>query len=358
MKLSLERAATVPLASLQVVSYMIPEKPQMSAPGFPGKSPEGLYNAANRNSPSDGDFGKTARQSGVLYQPARHAAGEENRQSGRRQRLPSVLRRRQSQPRDGPDFFDFPAAPERRGTNSISRTGLRVAGENSLGYWRDRLKKAGGHAGDVVEVDGRLTLPFEDGEGQRLVLVDDGGTGPASPWERSAVPAEHQIRGLGPIVLNVPDLAPTAHVLTEVMNMRRLRDYAAPDAGARIHVFAMGEGGPAAELHVIENKDLSVARQGAGGVHHVAFRTPDEAQYHAWTQRLTELRVPNSGEIDRFYFRSLYFREPNGILFEIATDGPGFATDEPMDTLGERLALPPFLESRRAAIEAGLKPLG
>jgi len=255
-------------------------------------------------------------------------------------------------------FFDFPAAPERRGTNSISRTGLRVAGENSLGYWRDRLKKAGGHAGDVVEVDGRLTLPFEDGEGQRLVLVDDGGAGPASPWERSAVPAEHQIRGLGPIVLNVHDLAPTAHVLTEVMNMRRLRDYAAPDASARIHVFAMGEGGPAAELHVIENKDLPVARQGAGGVHHVAFRTPDEAQYHAWTQRLTELRVPNSGEVDRFYFRSLYFREPNGILFEIATDGPGFATDESMDTLGESLALPPFLESRRAAIEAGLKPLG
>ena len=82
-------------------------------------------------------------------------------------------------------FFDFPAAPERRGTNSISRTGLRVAGESSLGYWRDRLKKAGGVTGDVVEVDGRLTLPFEDGEGQRLVLVDDGGAGPASPWEKS-----------------------------------------------------------------------------------------------------------------------------------------------------------------------------
>ncbi len=120
----------------------------------------------------------------------------------------------------------------------------------------------------------------------------------------------------------------------------------------------MGEGGPAAELHVIERKDLPVARQGAGGVHHVAFRTPDETQYHAWTQRLNELGIPNSGEIDRFYFRSLYFREPNGILFEIATDGPGFATDEPMETLGEKLALPPFLEPRRAQIEAGLKPIG
>jgi glyoxalase family protein len=255
-------------------------------------------------------------------------------------------------------FFDFPAAPERRGTNSISRTGLRVSGEKSLGYWRDRLTKAGGHTGDVTEVDGRLTLPFEDGEGQRLVLVDDGGAGPASPWEKSPVPVEHQIRGLGPIVLDVHDLARLAKVLTGVMNARQVRDYAAPDARARIHVFAMGEGGPVAELHVVEQKDAAAARQGAGGVHHVAFRTPDDAQYAAWAQRLNEFGVPNSGPIDRFYFRSLYFREPNGILFEIATDGPGFAADEPMQTLGEKLALPPFLEPRRAEIEAGLKPLG
>jgi glyoxalase family protein len=255
-------------------------------------------------------------------------------------------------------FFDFPAPPERRGTNSISATSLRVAGEKSLGFWRDRLRQAGAHAGEVTEVDGRLTLPLEDGEGQRLVLIDDGGAGTASPWEKSPVPGEHQIRGLGPIVLSVHELGRTAMVLTTVMNMRQVRSYAAPDAKAEVQVFAMGEGGPAAELHVIEQKDLPMARQGAGGVHHVAFRTPDETQYHAWTQRLRELRIPNSGEVDRFYFRSLYFREPNGILFEIATDGPGFATDEPMETLGEKLALPPFLEPRRVEIEAGLKPIG
>jgi glyoxalase family protein len=255
-------------------------------------------------------------------------------------------------------FFDFPAAPERRGTNSISRTGLRIAGESSFGYWKERLGKAGGHVGEVTEVDGRLTLPFEDGEGQRLVLVDDGGAGPVDPWQKSPVPAQHQIRGLGPIVLNVHELKRTEAVLTTVMNMRKVRDYAAPDAPAQVHVYAMGEGGPAAELHVIEQNNLPMARQGAGGVHHVAFRTPDNAQYQAWAERLNQLRVPNSGEVDRFYFRSLYFREPNGILFEIATDGPGFATDEPMETLGEKLALPPFLEPRRAAIEAGLKPIG
>ena len=252
-------------------------------------------------------------------------------------------------------FFDFPVPPERRGTNSISTTSLRVAGEKSLGYWRDRLRQAGAHTGEIAEVDGRLTLPVEDGEGQRLALIDDGGTGPASPWENSPVPVEHQIRGLGPIVLSVHELGRTALVLTSVMNMRQVRSYATPDGKAE--VFAMGEGGPAAELHVIEQKGSPAARQGAGGAHHVAFRTPDETQYHAWTQRLRELRIPNSGEVDRFYFRSLYFREPNGILFEIATDGPGFATDESMETLGEKLALPPFLEPRRAEIEAGLKPI-
>jgi len=92
-------------------------------------------------------------------------------------------------------------------------------------------------------------------------------------------------------------------------------------------------------------------------VHHVAFRTPDVAEYKAWADRLAQLRLPSSGPVDRHYFRSLYFREPNGILIEIATDGPGFAVDEPMETLGEKLALPPFLEDKRAAIEAGLKPL-
>jgi glyoxalase family protein len=153
----------------------------------------------------------------------------------------------------------------------------------------------------------------------------------------------------------VPELSRTARVLTDVMNMRRARDYAA--SGGHAQVFEMGEGGPAAELHVIERRDLRPAQQGAGGVHHVAFRTPDETQYHAWTQRLGEFGIPNSGEIDRFYFRSLYFREPGGILFEIATDGPGFATDEDAEHLGERLALPPFLEPKRKAIEAGLKPL-
>jgi glyoxalase family protein len=255
-------------------------------------------------------------------------------------------------------FFDWPAPRERRGAHSIARTALRVAGAESLDWWRYRLgDRAVGKVGDVAERDGRLTLDFEDPEGQRLSLVDDGGAGEAHAWVRSPVPTEHQIRGLGPITLSVPDLLPTDAVLTTVMNMRPVRTYPHPEHSRHtVHVYEMGEGGPAAELHVAVQPDLQPARQGAGGVHHVAFRTPD-AEYDGWAERLRALKIPNSGKVDRFYFRSLYFREPNRILFEIASDGPGFAADEPLEKLGERLALPPFLEPRRSEIEAGLRPL-
>ncbi|CAN5211949.1 ring-cleaving dioxygenase [soil metagenome] len=255
-------------------------------------------------------------------------------------------------------FFDWPAAPERRGTNSITRTALRVDGEDGLEWWAKRLTDEGVKHTGVKLRDKRATVLFEDPEGQRLALIDDGGAGEAHPWERSTVPLDRQVRGLGPITMSVPDLAATDAVLTKVMDMRAARDYGADNgAGPRVHVYEMGEGGPAAELHVAVEPALPTARQGRGGVHHVAFRTPTDQHYDQWAERLKSLRVPNSGKVDRYYFRSLYFREPNGILFEIATDGPGFASDEPLATLGERLALPPFLEGRRAAIEAGLKPL-
>ncbi|WP_062212035.1 ring-cleaving dioxygenase [Aureimonas sp. AU12] len=253
-------------------------------------------------------------------------------------------------------FFDWPVAREVRGTHSIVRTGLRVAGAAALAFWAERLRAEGVIVGEVATVGGRATLGFEDPEGQRLALIDDGGAGPASPWDRSTVEAAHQIRGLGPITMSVPDLAPTDRVLREVLGMRPVRDYPSLSGQGVTQVYAMGEGGPAAELHVAVEPGASAARQGAGSVHHVAFRIPD-ADYEAWAERLAGIRLPKSGPVDRFYFRSLYFREPNGILFEIATDGPGFATDEPMETLGEQLSLPPFLEARRREIEAGLKPL-
>jgi glyoxalase family protein len=254
-------------------------------------------------------------------------------------------------------FFDWPVPRERRGAPSISRTYLRVAGRETFDYWVERLRDKQVKLAEAAERDGRMTLDFEDFEGQRLALVDDGGAGPAFPWDRSPVPAEHQIRGLGPIKLSVPTLGPTDMVLQKALNMRPARDYPNPDNPSEsIHVYEMGPGGPAAELHVGVQPDLPMAQQGAGGVHHVAFRIPD-ADYDAWAERLNSLGIPNSGKVDRYWFRSLYFREPNGILFEIATDGPGFAVDEDEATLGEKVVLAPFLEPHREQIIANLKPI-
>ena len=253
--------------------------------------------------------------------------------------------------------FDMPgAARERRGNNSITRTTFRVAGDGTLAWWRDRFDAlAVPHAG-VAERDGRAVLDFEDPEGTQLSLVDDGGAGEAFPWADSPVPAAHQIRGLGYVMITVPTLEPTDRFLRDALGLAYGHAY--PVAGAphfSAHVYRMGEGGAAAEVHVVVRDDLPRARYGAGGVHHLALRVPDGQHPADWVARLDGLGHGNSGVVDRHYFASVYVREPNGVLFELATDGPGFTVDGPLD--GERLSLPPFLEPRRAEIEARLTPL-
>jgi glyoxalase family protein len=247
-------------------------------------------------------------------------------------------------------FFDWPTGPEKRGTNSVVRTGFRIKGENAFVWWADHFTKHNVRFKDPIQRLGRLTMDFEDFEGQRLSLVNDESDTPFAMWEKSSVPPEHQIRGLGPITLSVPDIAATDAVLTRVMGMTLLKN----DDG--LHAYKMNAEGPVSELHVRVEPLLQPARQGAGSVHHVAFNIAMK-DYTAWASHLNQFRVSNSGPVDRFWFKSLYFREPNGILFEIATDAPGFAADESMETLGETLSLPPFLEAKRAQIEAGLKKL-
>jgi glyoxalase family protein len=254
-------------------------------------------------------------------------------------------------------FFDWPVPRERRGGRSITRTFLRVNGLSSLEWWAAHLRAAGLEAAPIVERDGRLTLDFEDPEGQRLALVDDGGVGEAHPWDASPVPAEHQIRGLGPILMSIPSLTYTDAVLQQVMAMRPVRTYPHPEHPSdTVHVYEMGPGGAGAELHVAVQPNLPQASPGAGGVHHVAFRTRDE-DYEGWADRLRFMRVPNSGKVDRFWFQSLYFREPEGVLFELASDGPGFAVDEDPETLGEKVVLAPWLEKDRDEIVSALKPI-
>jgi glyoxalase family protein len=259
-------------------------------------------------------------------------------------------------------FFELPNAGRNRdGNNSISALSLRVPDDQALEYWKQRFTTLNVEHETVIERGGRQTLGFRDHEGQRFLLVSDQnnqGVAGGKPWTGSPVPVEYGIVGLGPAHLTVETAEHTALILEDLLGFRRKGTYPSPVAGQPdVVVFETGEGGSGAEVHLEERTDLPQERLGRGGVHHVAFRVDNEEELKLWIERIRTVQLPNSGFVDRFYFRSLYFREPNGILFELATDGPGFATDEPVEHLGESLALPPFLEAKRAQIEAHLKPL-
>lgn len=259
-------------------------------------------------------------------------------------------------------FFEIPMIGSTyRGTNSISGTSLRVPSDEALDYWMKRFQAYNVFHEGIKEKAGHLTVFFEDSEGQRLTLISDennNGVKAGRAWDKGPVPVEYGIIGLGPIRLTVQKAAFTAQVLTEVLTYKLTKQYPSEVTGQPdILVYATGEGGNGSEIHLEERQDLPVERPGKGSVHHVAFRIEDEAEMQKWIQKLKDLRIPSSGFVDRYYFRSLYFKEPNGILFELATDGPGFTTDEEINHLGERLALPPFLEPDRERIEQLVKPL-
>ncbi|MVN88943.1 ring-cleaving dioxygenase [Deinococcus sp. HMF7620] len=250
-------------------------------------------------------------------------------------------------------FFEWPVPPEQPGNHSISRTSLRVP-LGSLEWWRGHLEEQGLQVTPVTRA-GRPHLDVHDPEGQRLSLVEGGPQGVV--WTGSSVPAEHQIYGLGPAELTLPNLFPTARVLERAFGLTASGTYPDPENAAHtVQVYQMGEGGPHAELHLRINPALPPARPGAGGVHHLALRVQD-GHYHAWNAHLSGLGLRTSGEVDRHWFQSIYYREPQGVLIELATDGPGFAVDEDPAHLGETLILAPFLEPRRPQIEAGLTPL-
>ncbi|WP_066305680.1 ring-cleaving dioxygenase [Bacillus sp. FJAT-29814] len=259
-------------------------------------------------------------------------------------------------------FFDIPGLGHSyRGTSDISTVSLRVKSTDSLNFWKDRFEQFGIQHGEIEKRANRDSLAFQDFDGTRLILVADNGEHGVRggiPWQWEDIPSEHAIIGLGPVTLTVGIAEPTVGVLTEVMGFRYVGSYPSLEGDfPDIAVYATGEGGSGAEVHIETRPDLPRARLGRGGVHHVAFRVPNEEEYNQWAEVLKDNHLPNSGKVERYYFKALYFREPNGILFELSTDTPGFATDEPMETMGQKLALPDFLEPRRKEIEEKLRPL-
>ena len=256
-------------------------------------------------------------------------------------------------------FFDWSRiGPHVPGTGTISSTAFRVPDYTALGWWVERFRELDVAHEDIEERNGRATLRFTDPEGQRLELVHDEAEGVpgGTPWEKSPVPRETFIRGLDSVELTLKNLSSTSRVITDVMGFRQEEEY--EEGGQKVATFEVGLGGPGARVRLVERPDLPIHRfVGAGGVHHVAFRTPDEEEHAAWRERLAKAGLGVTPVIDRYYFKSIYFREPGGVLFEIATDGPGFATDEDAEHLGETLSLPPFLEGQRRQIESNLRPI-
>lgn len=258
-------------------------------------------------------------------------------------------------------YFDIPMAGRTYpGVSSISNTGFRVKSEDALKFWKERFTKLEVPHDEIKEKFGRKTLYFEDFEGSRLMLVVDDGKGIpyGEAWVKEEISAENAIVGLGPVKLTVRKADSTEKVLTEILGFTLAGSYPSEIANMpEVLVYTTGAGGPAGEVHIETRTDLPQERPGRGSVHHVAFRVPTMEDYPKWEELLRAKGFVTSGLVDRYYFKSIYFREPNGILYELATDEPGFNSDEPLESLGESLALPPFLEPKREQIEAKLRPL-
>jgi glyoxalase family protein len=246
-------------------------------------------------------------------------------------------------------FFPWPGAPRgRKGAGQATSVAFAIP-ESSLNFWIDRLKTSN------ITFDGpsrrfdEQVLAFHDPHQLQLELI--AASAGAEPWRNGPVPAEHAVRGLHSVTLSEHTCQSTADFLTGVMGFRQ-----AGESGNRLRYLAGGAGAGGA-IDLICNPDLRRGMVAVGTVHHVAWRASDDADQLAWRQEITAHGHEVTAVLDRKYFHSIYFNEPGGVLFEIATDPPGFTVDEPLDELGERLQLPPWLEPQRARIEGMLTPL-
>jgi glyoxalase family protein len=243
-------------------------------------------------------------------------------------------------------FFPWPdVEPGRQGAGLMTATAFGVPPE-SLGWWQKRLDGLGVDAEPPRDADGEEVLTLRDPDGLVVDLVAAPGDH-RSGWDGAGdVPAEHAVRGLHAVTLSENASEPTQEMLTSLLNM-------SPSRGDSRFVMP-GHDGIAVD---VRGGVREPGRQAGGTVHHVAFRAPDRATQERWRDQLVANGVEVTEILDRQYFTSIYFREPGGVLFEIATDGPGFAVDEPLLELGRSLKLPPWLEPDRTRIEANLPPL-
>ncbi|MGE7913718.1 ring-cleaving dioxygenase [Lysinibacillus xylanilyticus] len=251
-------------------------------------------------------------------------------------------------------FFEMPVAGRTvRGTNAITRIGLLVPSYDSLQYWKNRFQQLEVEHSEISTYAGKDALCFEDHEGLRMVLLNyHGHEKPAhwQPWDGSEIPAEHRILGMGTVEITVRYLQRTVNLLKGLFN------YTVVAEGEKEAVLQSILGEALGEIVVKELEGPS-EKPGRGSIHHLALRVANVEELQEWDTKIKERGLDSTGVVDRYYFQSLYFRDRNGILFEMATDGPGFTVDAAVEDLGKELDLPPFLEEKRAEIEAILEPL-
>lgn len=258
-------------------------------------------------------------------------------------------------------FFDWPhIGPNLRGSDSIAGTAFRVNSSEAFDFWIKRFDEHEVTHGEIIEFSGRELLPFEDDEGQQLYLVNDLGTEfEGEIWSRPDIPDQYALRGFYSVIFSIPKADQLDTVFTDILNFERVDTALWIDGKSNVIIYTTNQnGGPGSEVWLLEQPQLERGRLGAGGTHHVAFRVKDLETQKKWQAHIMGSGLSVSQLIDRFWFSSIYFRVSNGILFEIATDGPGFNIDEAPEKLGEKLVLPPFLENRREEITAGLTPIG
>lgn len=239
-------------------------------------------------------------------------------------------------------FFEYPGAmPGHAGAGAPHRISWRVGSTASLDFWERRLK---GEAQEVERRGDELWFRDPEGLGHALVVYD----GPDAPLaaEHPEIPAEHALLGFDGVRVFSASPDATTAVLEGLMG-------ATPRDDGTFELRGPSRGG---WLQVDAPPDGQWTRQGAGVVHHIAFSTNDDDQPE-WNRRVREVGLPANGIVDRHFFRSVYFREPGGLLFELATEEPGFGVTGPEDQLGVHLFLPPWLEDRRQAIESRLVPI-
>src|SRR5690606_35005470 len=252
-------------------------------------------------------------------------------------------------------FFDFPNIRKGvHGTNEISKSSFRVPTDAALEYWVKRFDRLEVKHSGIKDQFGKKKLSFTDFDDQKYQLISDElnkGVKSGTPWQRGPIPLENAITGLGPVFIRIADMTSFKEMLEKVLLFKEV------GKEGSFHLFEVGEGGNGASVIVEHNSDLPPAQQGYGTVHHVAFRVEDRDVLEEWIERMTNFGYNTSGYVNRHFFESLYARVAPQILFEFATDGPGFMGDEHYETLGEKLSLPPFLEPKREEIEKLVRPI-